>query len=48
MFIEDDKRLWQLARANKALRIAFQTRDTGTKAAVFETGGVLPERMPGW
>ena len=48
MFIEDDKRLWKLARANKALRVAFRTRDTGTKTAVFETGGVLPERMPGW
>lgn len=48
MFIDDDKALWKLARNNKSIEIEFGTRDLGAKTAVFETGGVLPERMPGW
>ncbi len=46
MFIKDDKALWKLARDNKAIEIEFATRDLGAKQAVFETGGVLPQRMP--
>lgn len=48
MFIDDYKALWKLAGKSKKLEIEFPVKAGGTRKAVFETGGVNKERMPGW
>ncbi|MBP3984233.1 hypothetical protein J5837_07310 [Pseudoxanthomonas helianthi] len=48
MFIEDNKGLWRLAGKSKKIEIEFPVKAGGTRKAVFETGGVNKERMPGW
>lgn len=48
MFIDDYKALWKLAGKSKKIEIEFPVAAGGTRKAVFETGGVLKERMPGW
>ena len=48
MFIDDYKALWKLAGKSKKIEIEFPVKAGGTRKAVFETGGVNKERLPGW
>jgi hypothetical protein len=48
MFIEDERALWRLARDAKTLSIEFPVKAGGTRTAIFETGGLDAEKMPGW
>ena len=48
MFITDHKALWKLVRKTRAVAIEFPVKGGGTRTAVFETGGLNPEHMPGW
>lgn len=48
MFVEDEKTLWKLAREAGVLSIEFPVKAGGTRTATFETGGLDPERLPGW
>ena len=48
MFIDDYKALWKLAGKSKKLEIEFPVKAGGTRKAVFETGGVNRDRLPGW
>ncbi len=48
MFITDDKSLWRLLRKTKIVSIEFPVKAGGTRAAMFETGGLEGAQMPGW
>jgi hypothetical protein len=48
MFIEDERKLWRLARGAKLLTIEFPVKAGGTRTAVFEVGGLDGSQMPGW
>lgn len=48
MFIDDDRRLWTLARRARTLAISFPVKAGGQRTAVFETGGLDPAQLPGW
>ena len=48
MFITDHKALWKLLRKTREVAIEFPVKGGGTRTAVFETGGLNPEHMPGW
>lgn len=49
MFIEDEAALWKLAsEAEKTLSVEFPVKAGGTRTAVFEVGGLDPERLPDW
>ena len=48
MFITDHKALWKLVRKTREVAIEFPVKGGGTRTAVFETGGLNPEHMPGW
>lgn len=48
MFVEDERALWTLAKGAKTLEIEFPVRGLGKRRAVFEVGGLDPQRMPGW
>ncbi|HEU4773142.1 MAG TPA: hypothetical protein VFS82_01270 [Lysobacter sp.] len=48
MFVEDEKTLWKLAKGADVLSIEFPVKAGGTRTAVFEVGGLDPERLPGW
>lgn len=48
MFVEDERALWTLAKDAKTLEIEFPVRGLGKRRAVFEVGGLDPQRMPGW
>lgn len=48
MFVEDEKTLWKLAKSAQLLSIEFPVKAGGTRTATFETGGLDPERLPGW
>ena len=48
MFITDHKALWKLVRKTRAVAIEFPVKGGGTRTAVFETGGLNGEHMPGW
>ena len=48
MFITDHKALWKLVRKTRAVAIEFPVKGGGTRTAVFETGGLNAEHMPGW
>ena len=48
MFISDHKALWKLLRKTREVAIEFPVKGGGTRTAVFETGGLNPEHMPGW
>lgn len=48
MFIDDYKALWKLAGKSKKIEIEFPVKAGGTRKAVFETGGVNRDRLPGW
>lgn len=48
MFIEDERGLWRMTRDAKRLQIQFPTKAVGSKAAVFEVGGLDRAQLPGW
>ena len=48
MFINDNKAFWKLAAGSKKIEIEFPVKAGGTRKAVFETGGVNKDRLPGW
>ncbi len=48
MFVEDERALWTLAKDAKTVEIEFPVRGLGKRRAVFEVGGLDPQRMPGW
>ena len=48
MFIEDYRGLWKQMRKAQVLRIEFPVKAGGTRAAVFEVGGLDGSQMPGW
>ena len=48
MFITDHKALWKLVRKTREVAIEFPVKGGGTRTAVFETGGLNAEHMPGW
>jgi hypothetical protein len=48
MFVEDEKTLWKLAKGADVLSIEFPVEAGGTRTAVFEVGGLDPQRLPGW
>jgi hypothetical protein len=48
MFVEDERALWTLAKGAKTVEIEFPVRGLGKRRAVFEVGGLDPQRMPGW
>jgi hypothetical protein len=48
MFIEDERRLWQMTRGAKLLSIEFPVKAGGMRTAVFEVGGLDRSQMPGW
>ena len=48
MYITDHKALWKLVRKTRAVAIEFPVKGGGTRTAVFETGGLNAEHMPGW
>lgn len=48
MFVEDEKTFWKLAKDAGVLSIEFPVKAGGTRTATFETGGLDPERLPGW
>jgi hypothetical protein len=48
MFIEDERALWRLAKEARVLEVQFPVKAGGTRAAVFEVGGLDPGRMPAW
>ncbi len=48
MFITDEKALWRLFKSAKEVSIEFPVKPSGTRTAVFESGGLDAERMPGW
>ena len=48
MFIDDYRALWKLAGKSKKIEIEFPVKAGGTRKAIFETGGVNKERLPGW
>lgn len=48
MFVEDYKTLWKLANDSEVLSIEFPVKAGGTRTATFETGGLDPDRLPGW
>ena len=48
MFITDHKALWKLLRKTREVAIEFPVKGGGTRTAVFETGGLNAEHMPGW
>lgn len=48
MFVDDERALWTLAKDANTLEIEFPVRGLGKRRAVFEVGGLDPQRMPGW
>lgn len=48
MFITDQKALWNLLRETGVVEIEFPVKAGGTRTAVFETGGLDGNQMPGW
>ena len=48
MFITDHKALWKLLRKTREVAIEFPVKGGGTRIAVFETGGLNGEHLPGW
>ncbi|GAA5069478.1 hypothetical protein [Lysobacter panacisoli] len=48
MFIEDEKMLWKTVKGAKVIAIEFPVKAGGTRAAVFEVGGLDPSKMPKW
>ena len=48
MFITDHKALWKLLRKTREVAIEFPVKGGGTRTAVFETGGLNAEHLPGW
>lgn len=48
MFITDQKALWKLLRETDTVEIEFPVKAGGTRTAVFETGGLDGNQMPGW
>lgn len=48
MFVEDEKSLWTLAKSAKTIEIEFPVKGLGKRKALFEVGGLDPQRMPGW
>lgn len=48
MFVEDERTLWTLAKDAKTVEIEFPVRGLGKRRALFEVGGLDPQRMPGW
>ena len=48
MFITDHKALWKLLRKTREVAIEFPVKGGGTRTAVFETGGLNGEHLPGW
>ena len=46
MFITDHRALWSMANKARTLGIEFPVKAGGTRAVVFETGGLDPARMP--
>ena len=48
MFITDYKALWKLLRKTREVAIEFPVKGGGTRTAVFETGGLNGEHLPGW
>jgi len=48
MFIENDKALWSISKSAKSIEIEFPVKGLGKRKAVFEVGGLDPQRLPGW
>lgn len=48
MFITDQKALWKLLRDTGVVEIEFPVKAGGSRKAVFETGGLDGNQMPGW
>lgn len=48
MFIEDERALWRMARGAKTMSIEFPVKPGGKRTALFEVGGLDPERLPKW
>ncbi|HZH44865.1 MAG TPA: hypothetical protein VEY50_12360 [Lysobacter sp.] len=48
MFIEDERALWRTAKSAKTIAIEFPVKAGGTRTAVFEVGGLDPQKLPAW
>jgi len=48
MFITDHKALWKLLGETDVVEIEFPVKAGGNRTAVFETGGLDANQMPGW
>ena len=48
MFIEDEAALWRIFKSAKEVSIEFPVRPSGTRVAVFQSGGLDPARLPKW
>jgi hypothetical protein len=48
MFIDDWQSLWKMTEGRKLLTIEFPVKAGGTRAAVFEIGGLDRTKMPLW
>lgn len=48
MFIEDEKALWRIFKSAKEVTIEFPVKPSGTRSVSFESGGLDPEKLPGW
>jgi hypothetical protein len=48
MFIEDERALWRAVRGARELVVAVPVKGAGSQEAVFEVGGLDPDRLPGW
>ncbi len=48
MFIDDEKSLWTLTKTANTIEIEFPAKGLGKRKALFEVGGLDPQRMPGW
>lgn len=48
MFIENEKALWRIVKSAKTVSVQFPVKNAGKQTAVFETGGLSAEKLPGW
>ena len=48
MFIEDERGLWRITRGAQTITIRVPLKGAPAQDAVFEVGGLDPDRMPGW
>jgi len=48
MFVNDVPGLWKLAKTSKTVSIEFPVKPSGTRTAVFVTGGLDPTQMRNW